>query len=363
MGRYVYFWNKLPVWNTPGDYQPKTKVSVIIPARNEAKQIKTCLQSILNQDFPTHLMEVILVDDHSTDDTYTIAMGISDDHLRIIKLSDFLVDSESRAYKKKALETGIQQSSGALILTTDADCMVPSNWLRRMCHLYETEQAKFIAAPVNFYQEQNLLERFQSLDFTGMMGITGAGIAGRFMHMCNGANLGFDRGAFEAVGGYAGIDHLASGDDMLLMQKIARQYPGELFFLKHPAATVLTKAQPTINSFLNQRIRWASKSSEYKEWQVTAMLGIVWLYCWAIIIASISIFMLGSDMLGSTLLLLAGKNIADFILLRNTSHFFKRKDLMRYFLPAQIMHIFYIVIVGTLGLFVKDYTWKGRVVR
>jgi hypothetical protein len=149
---------------------------------------------------------------------------------------------------------------------------------------------------------------------------------------------------------------------MLLMQKIAREYPGETCFLKHPKATVLTTAQPTIKSFLSQRIRWASKSSEYQEWQVTAMLGIVWVYCWAIFIAAGSIFILGSIALGATLILLISKSIADYILLRKTSQFFRRGELMRYFIPAQIMHVFYIVIVGTLGLFIKKYRWKGRVV-
>lgn len=363
MYRYLYYWNKLSIWETPQSYVPSSSVSVIIPVRNEALNIEACVRSILSQNFPSNLLELIVVDDYSRDNTLGILQSIDDDRLKVLCLADASEGEIQVAYKKKALEYGIQEARGELILTTDGDCIVPDRWLQRMVHLYEAKDAKFIAAPVNFHEERNLLEYFQSLDFTGMMGITGAGISGRFMNMCNGANLGFNKAIFYKVGGYEGIDHLASGDDMLLMQKIARKYPEDIHYLKNAAATVLTPAQPTLRSFFHQRIRWASKSSDYKEWQVTAMLGVVWLYCWSIFFALGSFFILGSVALGLTLILLAAKSVIDYMLLRNTTKFFKRQELMQYFIPAQVMHILYIVIVGTLALFIKEYSWKGRVVR
>ena len=111
-------------------------------------------------------------------------------------------------------------------------------------------------------EEESLFERFQSLDYIGMMGITGAGVQGNFSHICNGANLAYEKKLFYEVGGFKDIDHVASGDDMLLMQKVARFYPKSLGFLKNSEATVLTKAKPTIKDFLSQRMRWANAGLE-----------------------------------------------------------------------------------------------------
>ena len=113
--------------------------------------------------------------------------------------------------------------------------------------------------------ERNLLERFQSLDFCGMMGITGAGIHKKYLLMGNGANLAYEKAVFEEVGGFEGIDHLASGDDILLMQKIAKVYPEQLVFVKNLEAVINTTAQPTWRAFIQQRVRWASKSAQYPQ--------------------------------------------------------------------------------------------------
>jgi cellulose synthase/poly-beta-1,6-N-acetylglucosamine synthase-like glycosyltransferase len=360
MWRYIYYWEKLEVWETPLDYIPTTKVTLIIPVRNEAENIAVCLQSILSQNYPAGLIEVIVIDDHSTDQTLQVLNQIKDKRLKIFQLSDFVDSSKEFAFKKKAIEIAIGKASGDLIVTTDGDCIAPQKWLQRMTHLYELKGLKFIAAPVNFHEEKNILEYFQSLDFIGMMGITGAGIRGQFMNMCNGANLAYDKKAFQAVDGFNGIDYLASGDDMLLMQKIAQRFPGKIGYLKNVDATILTKAQSTLSAFYNQRLRWASKSSDYKEWKVTAMLGVVWLFCISIIISMLSISFLG--MIGLYVLLGQAfiKVIVDYLLLSRTTQFFNRPELMKYFIPSQVLHIFYIAIVGTLSIFIKKYSWKGR---
>lgn len=360
MVNYIYHWRALKIWDTSSDFIPSTKITVIIPVRNEAENILACLNSILKQNYPSHLLEAIVVDDHSTDETLQILRSLKDPCLRILELSNFIDASKTRAFKKQAIQIAIDQSEGDLILTTDGDCIVPANWLQRMVHFYESNKLKFVAAPVNFYEEKNLLENFQSLDFTGMMGVTGAGIEGRFMNMCNGANLAYDKKVFYEVGGFTGINHLASGDDMLLMQKIARKYPDKIGYLKNVEATVKTKAQDSWNAFFNQRLRWASKSSDYKEWKVTAMLGLVWAFCWSIVISFFGILFFGKWMLWLFLIQFGIKTILDFIFLGEMTRFFNRSDLMKYFFQSQVLHILYIVIVGTASIFIKKYNWKGR---
>jgi cellulose synthase/poly-beta-1,6-N-acetylglucosamine synthase-like glycosyltransferase len=197
----------------------------------------------------------------------------------------------------------------------------------------------------------------------GLMLITGSGINKGFMHMCNGANLAYERDVFYEVGGFEGIDALASGDDMLLMQKVALKYPGSLGFLKNQAATIFTRAKPTWKSFISQRVRWASKTNSYKEVLVTAILAMVFFFCNNILFNLLLIPFLGKIALELFLLQLLIKAIMDFILLSPISTFFKRKDLMKIFIPAFFGHIIYIIVVGTLANLVFNYEWKGRKVR
>ena len=358
--RYIYEWDKIDEFKTPSNFSPSTYISVIIPARNEARNIKKCLDSVLNQIYPVSLFEVILIDDYSEDNTAKIVENFRNPQLKLLRAADFTQEGDHQAYKKKAVQIGINNARGKLIVTTDADCVVGENWLKTIASFYEINKPKFIASPVNFIDERNLFQRFQSLDFLGMMGVTGGGIEGGFMNMCNGANLAYEKKVFEEVKGFEGIDHLASGDDMLLMQKIALQYPNGISFLKNQDVVVCTEAQPTLKSFLNQRIRWSSKTAAYKEWKVTFILIMVFLLCCNIIL---SLFLI--PFYGFTMAMIFGvqilvKTMMDFLFLGKMAKYFSRKDLMRSFLPAQFLHISYIVTIGFLSIFVKKYTWKGR---
>lgn len=354
ISRYIYYWQQLLTWDLPRTLVPQTKVTVLVAARNEATQIEACLAALSQQKYPEQLLEIILIDDHSEDATAQLAAQYA--KVRVLSLPD------PQTGKKAAIAYGISQSSGQLIVTTDADCIMANDWLLYLVSFYEAKQPAFIAAPVTFYEEQSLLERFQSLDFMGMMGIAGAGVQGEFMQLCNGANLAYERQIFEAVGGFEGIDHVASGDDMLLMQKIAAQNPKALAYLKQAAAQTRTKAKPTWKAFIQQRVRWGSKSSVYTNWQTQAILGVVWLLC----VTCFVDLLLGYFwplLWGVLVLKLFVKAWVDFFLLNMMADFFDRHSLMRVFVPAFFIHCWYIAWVGTLSLFQKEYTWKGRRVK
>ena len=361
MLRYIEGWNATPVWEIPDNFLPKTKVSILISARNEAENIQACLHAVLNQNYPAHLFEVILIDDHSTDETHQLAESIGHENLKILRLEDFVKKEKSlKSYKKKAIEIGIKNSLGNLIVATDADCIVPENWLKLIVSFFEKKELKFIAAPVNFYQEKTLFEKFQSLDFLGMMGVTSAGIHRRFMRMCNGANLAYEKKAFFEVGGFEGINHLASGDDMLLMQKMTKRFPAQVGFLKNKNATVFTKTKSTVNEFTQQRIRWASKSSSYPEPQIIITLGFVFLFCINILLSFVALPWFFENLIWVFLIQILVKAIIDYFFLKKMCTFFQRKDLMKIFIPAQIIHIIYIVAIGILSNLKKEYNWKGR---
>ncbi|GJM32199.1 MAG: glycosyl transferase [Saprospiraceae bacterium] len=361
--RYLYWWRRLPEWSLPTKFKPQTFVSILIPARNEAINIAACLQSILSQNYPTQLIEIIVIDDFSDDLTPEIVQGFNDVRIRYLSLADFVQESDQQAYKKKAIETGINQANGSLIITTDADCQLPYNWLALLVSYYEAKNPVFIASPVNFTRENSTLERFQSLDFAGMMLVTGAGIQGKFMHLCNGANLAYPKKVFQEVDGFAGIDNLASGDDMLLLQKVAHRYPNRIGFVKSAEATALTSPMPDWRSFLSQRLRWASKSTAYREWRITLTLALVFAFCINIIFSLVSVFWWGSFGLALFLGQLFLKTLVDFVMLRRATDFFERQDLMRGYFIAQIYHIAYIAIIGLLANMQQNYVWKGRRVK
>ena len=365
ISKYLHGWRSLPEWQIPAGFQPTTKVSVLIPARNEAANILACLESISRQSYPTPRFEVIVLDDHSEDQTFSLVQNFTRTHpnVRAVRLADFVQSGDTQSFKKKAIETGISLASGELIVTTDADCIVQQDWLTLLVSFFEKKQAKFIAAPVNFHREKNLLERFQSLDFLGMMCVTGAGIHLRTNQMCNGANLAYPKAVFHEVSGFEGIDHLASGDDMLLMQKIAARYPAGIYFLKNKNATVFTHAKPSLRSFISQRLRWATKSASYQDWRVTAILGMVFLFCWSIVLSLLLAVWWGWPPAGLAAILFLVKTTIDYFFLGEMARYFGRRDLIKSYLPSQFLHLAYIIAVGTLANVVKRYEWKGRRVK
>ena len=355
--------------NLPDNLAPTTKITVIIPARNEAANIGACLDSVTNQSYPPHLYQVLVIDDHSTDATAAIIKSFAGKDVQLISLKDFTAGNTINSYKKKAIEIAIEQSTGQLIVTTDADCIVPPKWLETISQFYKKTNAVFIAAPVALACENTFLQIFQSLDFMTLQGITGASVYKKKHSMCNGANLAYEKKAFIEVGGFKGIDTIASGDDMLLMHKIYKQYPQGVFFLKSTEAIVQANSMATLKDFFNQRIRWASKADKYDDKRIFAVLLLVYvLNAWillmgiACLIVTISSSSFSKVFMYGFFSLLVCKTIIELFFLYPVARFFNNKILLWWFLLAQPFHIVYTVIAGWLGKF-GSYHWKERKVK
>lgn len=355
-------WAKQKDFSVSARYIPHTKISVIIPARNEANNIGACIDSILAQVYPDYLFEIIVVDDHSEDDTASIAEEYVDRNVRCISLSKYLpMDNPVNSYKKLAISTGISYANGELIVTTDADCIAPNAWLMHLAAIYEQESPVMIVAPVIYTANQTVIQLFQLLDFMSMQGITAATHALQLGNMSNGANLAFRKTTFERIGGYNGIQHLASGDDFLLMMKMNKFSPRSISYIKSEKATVSTTSQPTWRSFLQQRIRWASKSGKYNDPVITAILILVYLFNLSFLVLGVcSLF--SETMLFLALGMLVVKILAEYYYIIPVAHFFRKDYALKYFPFFQPLHILYIIVAGFLG-FLGTYEWKGRRVR
>lgn len=364
IGQLLKMWFQCPECRLPEGWQPQTSVSIILPARDEARHIKGCLQSLLQQHYPRQLFEIIVVDDYSADETAAVVRAMASPNLRLLSLAAILgPEAAMQSSKKKALEVGIAHAHGRLIVTTDADCKAPQQWLRQIAFCYESTGAKAVAAPVLLRPVHNALERFQALDFVGTMLVTAAGNQGQLFFLANGANLAYEKTAFEAAGGFSGNEQFASGDDVFLIQKIAGRYPGQISFAKSPAAAMYSLPQTTWQGFLSQRLRWGTKNHSYDDWRITALVGLVFLYSWLILA---SLFLLPWYPLFGTVFFLGlflAKAMADYALLSIAARFFGQRKLLRGFLRSECLHILYIAIVGLLALVIKKYQWKGRQVR
>jgi cellulose synthase/poly-beta-1,6-N-acetylglucosamine synthase-like glycosyltransferase len=338
---------------------PLTHFSIVIPARDEEGNIAACLSFILANDYPSHLFEIIVINDHSTDQTAAIVEGFQINHpsLKLINLAEH-TQIGLNAYKKKAIELAIAETKGDWIITTDADCVVNQKWLSLLDAYIQETGSIFVAAPVQFRNNGSFISLFQVLDFLSLQGITAAAVGAGAHSMCNGANLAYQKKAFYEVGQFKGIDQIASGDDMLLMQKMKQANPGKLGYLFNQNAIVITLPMPNWKQLFNQRIRWASKGTHYKDKSIFWVLLLVYLMNLSILL----LFLVGlfqMEYLTKFFYLLLLKTGVELYFLYPVSRFFGQSAALLYFPIMQPMHICYTVIAGWLGKF-GSYQWKGR---
>ena len=336
---------------------PTTLVSIIVAARNEEDKIGKTIDDILAQSYQKELFELIVIDDHSTDQTATIVKSYPE--VVLIQLNE---DKALNSYKKMAIQTAIGQAKGDLIVTTDADCRMGAEWLATIVNYYETTGCKMISSPVAYFEEKSFFEQAQALEFSYLIGLGASTIGNKNPSTCNGANLAYEKKAFFEVGGFKGIDDLASGDDELLLHKMSAIYGDKIGFLKNKAAIVYTHAKATMGEFIQQRKRWASKSTRYKDKSVIILGVSVWLFNLSIILNALLAVFFPTQTLPFLAFQLVSKLLVEFVFLNNMMSFFKRKALLWWLPLLNALHIIYIVYIGIAGNSGK-YNWKGRMVK
>lgn len=359
MSLYYHFWVHTEEVKTISTDENLPTVTIIIPVRNESENIAAIINDLLNQSYPKELIEIIIVDDFSEDNTAEIVKEIRQERVKLLQLEHLLSDNKKTvAYKKKAIEIGVQSAKGSLIMTTDGDCRVDEDWVKTMVNIQLVTNAKLLTGAVVMSGKNAKFQNFQTLDFLGMMGVTAAMLKMKIYNMANGANLLYEKSAFEQVKGFQDINHISSGDDMLLIYKIAQEFSGAVAYAKHPKAIVYTETATSIKDFLQQRFRWTAKSKDYQDKRMTLILGTVFLFVLTIVINAILAFKFKVLIIVLAIQILA-KCIVDFRLLKSTSSYYNRKELMDTFFSSQLFHILYIVIVGCLGN-ILNFEWKGR---
>lgn len=341
---------------------PQTKFSIVIPARNEAANIENCIAGILAQNYPSHLFELIVIDDFSEDETANIvgSIALQYNNVRLLRLQDFTKDENIIAYKKRAIEIAIEQANHSWIVTTDADCSFTNNWLASYDAYIQEHNCVMIAAPVSYKNTGSFLSVFQVLDFISLQGITAAAVGSGSHTLCNGANLCYSKEAFESVGKFSGIDHLPSGDDMLLMHKMKKSYPEKIGYLYAQDAVVTTAPSATLDLFIQQRIRWSSKALGYQDKIIFWILLLVYLVNFSLLVY-LPVNLIETGNINNWLVLIGCKTLVEIPFMYAAATFFKQQKLLLWFLFMQPFHILYTVVAGWFGTF-GSYKWKGRTV-
>lgn len=351
IGIYWLGWLSIkPFHNQPAEV--KNQFSILVPARNEESTIDTCLQSIVSQVYDANNFEILVVNDHSTDDTEHVVNEFVLRHPQFsIRLINMVDDGQQRKLKKAAITFAIEQAVHPYIILTDADCTRGQNWLTTINNFIGAFSSKFMYAPVEFKAE-NTFEKIQSLEFAGLVGIGASAIQLKNPNMCSAANLIFEKSVFEEVGGYKGNDGIASGDDEFLLHKVYKRYPHHIHFLKHIDAVVSTTANASLKQLADQRKRWVSKSTKYENRYITAVMVGAYLFNLMVALQLIINVKFG-------LVLLLAKATIEGLFLFDVMRFFKRKNYLLFLPLAEPFHILYVLIIGIWGN-LGTYNWKDR---
>lgn len=324
-------------------------VSVIVPFRNEADNLPALVASLANQSYTQ--FEVIFVNDHSTDQSVVI---LNAELTRYPSLNTKVIESVGEG-KKQALATGVSTSTRDILLTTDADCVLPAGWIETMVSSFDSN-THMVVGTVGL-KGQTFFGRLQAQEFLSLIGSGLAMLRWGISLMSNGASIGFTRRAFIEVNGYTGNEHIPSGDDEFLMHKIARKFPGSIKPVKNLSSVVITRASPDLNTFLQQRIRWASKwGGNQSGWaKVIALFVLIVQVSWIMLLIK---FIFGASItLG---IILIAKIFLEFIFLFSASTSLRQKSSFTSFLLLQVLYPVYVLWVGVAARFIK-YSWKGRV--
>lgn len=328
---------------TPPKTWPFTRFSIVVPFRNEARNLPLLLNSISLLNYPKDLFEVILVDDESDDE---IQFSNYDFPITVLRNS-----RKTLSPKKDAITTAIPHAQFDWIITTDADCLVPENWLSTFDAFAQHNDSEMIASGVYYQTDSSVLDAFQQLDLLSLQGTTIGSFGNSQAFMCNGANFAYTKVFFYELNGFEGNDCIASGDDVFLLQKGMKRNPKKVHFLKSNLALVETQTEKSWSDLFNQRVRWASKTGNYSG-IYSKQLGL------SVFLMNVSLLvLLISTNWKSLFVFFLIKFAVDFVLLIQTSQFFKIK--LSHFITSSFIYPFFSSMV-VLYSFWGNYSWKGR---
>jgi len=348
-------YNRVPYFSVVGNVA-EIKFSIIIPFRNEAENLPRLLKSLQLVHYPTSHFEIIFVNDASED----ASEEIISEKLKYSNLNFQILQNTPNqpSPKKNAITMAVSIAKYPWVLTTDSDCSVPENWLRILNDFILKTNPICVAMPVDYSVNNSYLQRYQQLDNWSLQAVTVGSFGLGTILLSNGANFAYSKEAFKIVKGFEGNLHLASGDDMFLLEKFKEYFPKEIGYLKSRNAVMTTQAVNTWKQVISQRVRWASKTSKQKS-TVSKGLGLlVFTMNFLVVTTPILAIMYPANVIVVSAIVVF-KLFIDFIFLRKSLTFFKKPFPLFSFLVSIYVYPIITVFV-VISSFSGKYVWKER---
>ncbi len=332
-------------------------VTVVIPIRNEEKNIEALLKSLKLLQYPKDKLEIILVNDASNDRTKELLKILT---TGIDNIEWFTLDEPENfkgSYKKRALTAAIKQAKFPIIATTDADCQYHSGWLLSLIGTMQKNDLVMVCGPVA-YHKMGLMSPILDIELASLVAIGAASLSKGLPNMCNGANLAFSKGVFWQVGGYLGYEQIVSGDDEFLLYKIFKQYPNRVGFVKHIHSVVRTNPPSSWKEFINQRKRWSGKWKAHKSKTTRALALFIFVF-YLVFVVSLGMVVFGWYSWGIFLAQITVKVIAEYVFVKPVLEFMGKRTAIIWFIFMQLLYSLYTVFIG-VAIHFSGFSWKER---
>jgi 1,2-diacylglycerol 3-beta-glucosyltransferase len=334
----------------PADRSRRPSVSIIIAARDEEENIGRCLESMCNLTYPREKLEILVVDDRSTDRTGEIVSGFArrPPTIRLISAQPAAGHLQGKA---NAVMQGLDNARGEVILFTDADCEVQPGWVEETVKYYNESRVGLVAGFTELKASREF-EKMQALDWFLLFSLAAAGIRLKQPFTAVGNNLSVTRAAYDAVGGYRSIPFSVT-EDYALFHAVTAQGKFAARFPLDPATLVFSRPCSSWKQLYNQKKRWFAGGRDM-EVRNLLFFCVSYLFKLLLIIGIPAMWATGNwfPWLASAL--------ADFVVLLPSLAAFRRWNLLTAFLLLEIYLTLYVVIYPPIVLVGKAVIWKDR---
>ncbi|MGE5399392.1 MAG: glycosyltransferase [Ignavibacteriales bacterium] len=330
-------------------------VSVILPARNEEANISATLTSLANQDYPKEKLTIVMVNDRSNDATGAKMQEFACRYKNFRQVNIEMLP-EGFAPKKHALSKAISGTDSEMIITTDADCTHPAEWVRTLLSYFKEDTGLVTALTVFEPDDYTIYHRLHSLDFLSQAVVSAGAMGNNMPLMCSAPNLAYRRKAFDEIGGYGDKSVCVSGDDNLLLQNLVKLKKYKTAFAVGSGSIVKSVPPLTVSGVWHQRLRWGTQGFFYPAKVKLAGL-MIFLYYLAIVLCPVLYF---AGLISSTSLIVIPliKIISDFIVIRAGFKKLKIKFETGIFLLLSAIHPM-LIIATLISSFTMPFDWKG----
>ena len=318
---------------------PDKSVSVIVCARNEEENIGKLLDCLSKQTYPQDSVQIIIVDDRSTDKTAEIILSNKPKNLLFLQIKE---EQNAIAPKKFAFEQAMKIAEGEIVVQTDADSIVPDDWIEKLTAPFCDNEISLVQGIVKYRFDNKIspiLKTYQNFDFLSHGIVAAAGIGKNIPLNANANNFAFRRKTYEILGGYGDLSKATSGDDGLLMQKIWRNN-NKIYF--NTNSFVETKPEYSWKSLINQRKKWGAQTQFYLPKQTVILAFIFIFYCFTLLSPA----------------LLAVKILGELLFMRKGLLIFGEKKLLPHIIWISPINLFLTIYSVFSGIFTK-FEWKG----